>query len=126
MSEQGLTYCVSLKAKLRLSTNPTETQRILECYRAVMFEGNIPYMTLMAALLLTAQNGLLYHTAPCSRSRIFRISSSKRHEVAFHRVIPMKGSWVEFTTDINSAHLHILTEERNFRYNNTQSTWLLN
>ena len=101
--ERGLTYNVPLKAKLRLSCTDPEHEdfdtRVQDVYL-----GSIPYMTPAGTFVINGSERIIVsqlHRSP----GVFFDQSMHANGTKFYsaRIIPFKGSWIEFATDINNV-----------------------
>src|SRR6476619_844644 len=101
--ERGLTYAVPLKAKLRLSCNDEEHVDFQTIVQDV-FLGNIPYMTPRGTFVINGAERVIVsqlHRSPgVFFSQSFHPNGTKIYSA---RVIPFKGAWMEFATDINNV-----------------------
>ena len=101
--ERGLTYNVPLKAKLRLScTDPDHEDfdtRVQDVYL-----GNIPYMTPGGTFVINGSERIIVSQLHRSPGVFFDQSMhSNGTKLYSARIIPFKGSWIEFATDINNV-----------------------
>ncbi|MDX1477939.1 MAG: DNA-directed RNA polymerase subunit beta [Saprospiraceae bacterium] len=106
--QRGLTYSVPLKAKLRLSCNDEEHVDFKTIVQDV-FLGNIPYMTPKGTFVINGAERVIVsqlHRSPgVFFSQSFHPNGTKIYSA---RVIPFKGAWMEFATDINNVmHAYI-------------------
>ncbi len=99
--ERGLSYQVPLKAKLRLYCTDEEHEDF-ETTEQSVFLGNIPYMTPKGSFVINGAERVIVsqlHRSPgVFFSQSFHSNGTKLYSA---RIIPFKGSWIEFTTDIN-------------------------
>ena len=101
--ERGLTYNVPLKAKLRLScTDPDHEDfdtKIQDVYL-----GNIPYMTPAGTFVINGSERIIVSQLHRSPGVFFDQSMHANGTKLYSaRIIPFKGSWIEFATDINNV-----------------------
>ena len=106
--QRGLTYSVPLKAKLRLSCNDEEHIDFQTIVQDV-FLGNIPNITPKGTFVINGAERVIVsqlHRSPgVFFSQSFHPNGTKLYSA---RVIPFKGAWMEFSTDINSVmHTYI-------------------
>ncbi len=112
--ERGLTYAVPLKAKLRLSIkDPTgETDEYTETIEQDVYLGNIPYMTERGTFVINGAERVIVnqlHRAPgVFFDESIHPNGSKIYSA---RIIPFRGSWVEFMTDVND-NLHVYIDRK--------------
>jgi len=114
--EQGLTYAVSLKAKLRLSTKPNkEAKEYTNIIEQDVYMGNIPYMTPYGSFIINGAERVIVSQLHRAPGVVFSESIHQNGTKLFSaRVIPMKGSWVEFTTDINNCLFAYIDRRKKF------------
>ncbi len=101
--ERGLTYSVPLKAKLRLSCTDPEHEdfdtRVQDVYL-----GNIPYMTPAGTFVINGSERIIVSQLHRSPGVFFDQSMHANGTKLYSaRIIPFKGSWIEFATDINNV-----------------------
>ena len=114
--EQGLTYAVSLKAKLRLSTKPNkEAKEYSNAIEQDVYMGNIPYMTPYGSFIINGAERVIVSQLHRAPGVVFSESVHQNGTKLFSaRIIPMKGSWVEFTTDINNCLFAYIDRRKKF------------
>ncbi|MFN9882686.1 MAG: DNA-directed RNA polymerase subunit beta, partial [Bacteroidota bacterium] len=101
--ERGLTYSVPLKAKLRLSCNDEEHIDFQTIVQDV-FLGNIPYMTPKGTFVINGAERVVVSQLHRSPGVFFGQSLHPNGTKIYSaRVIPFKGAWMEFATDINNV-----------------------
>jgi len=101
--ERGLTYAVPLKAKLRLSCNDEEHVDFQTIVQDV-FLGNIPYMTPRGTFVINGAERVVVSQLHRSPGVFFGQSVHPNGTKIYSaRVIPFKGAWMEFATDINNV-----------------------
>ena len=101
--ERGLTYNVPLKAKLRLSCNDNEHEDFKQVVQDVYF-GNIPYMTERGTFVINGAERVIVSQLHRSPGVFFGQSVHTNGTKLYSaRIIPFKGSWIEFATDINNV-----------------------
>ena len=101
--ERGLTYSVPLKAKLRLSCNDTENVDF-QAQEQSVYLGMIPYMTPKATFVINGAERVVVSQLHRSPGVFFGTQfHSNGTQLYSARIIPFKGSWMEFTTDINNV-----------------------
>ena len=101
--ERGLTYSVPLKAKLKLYCTDPEHEDFETIIQDV-YLGMIPYMTPRGTFCINGAERVVVsqlHRSP----GVFFSTSFHANGVQLYsaRIIPFKGSWIEFTTDINNV-----------------------
>ena len=101
--ERGLTYSVPMKAKLRLSCTDPEHEDFDTMVQDV-FLGNIPYMTPAGTFVINGSERIIVSQLHRSPGVFFDQSMhSNGTKLYSARIIPFKGSWIEFATDINNV-----------------------
>ena len=101
--ERGLTYSVPLKARLKLFCTDEEHEDFETIVQDV-YLGVIPYMTPSGTFIINGAERVVVsqlHRSPgVFFGQSFHANGTKLYSA---RVIPFKGSWIEFATDINSV-----------------------
>ena len=101
--ERGLTYSVPLKARVKLFCTDPEHEDFETIVQDV-FLGTIPYMTPSGTFVINGAERIVVsqlHRSPgVFFGQSFHANGTKLYSA---RVIPFKGSWIEFATDINSV-----------------------
>ncbi|MCF8227452.1 MAG: DNA-directed RNA polymerase subunit beta [Bacteroidales bacterium] len=101
--ERGLTYSVPLKAKLKLyCTDPDHED--FETIIQDVYLGMIPYMTPRGTFIINGAERVVVSQLHRSPGVFFGTSYHANGQQLYSaRIIPFKGSWMEFTTDINNV-----------------------
>ena len=101
--ERGLTYSVPLKAKLKLyCTDPDHED--FETIIQDVYLGMIPYMTPRGTFIINGAERVVVSQLHRSPGVFFGTSFHANGQQLYSaRIIPFKGSWMEFTTDINNV-----------------------
>ncbi len=98
--ERGLTYSVPLKAKLKLYCTDPEHEDFEPVIQDVYF-GTVPYMTPKGTFVINGAERVIVSQLHRSPGVFFgqslHTNGTKLHSA---RIIPFKGSWIEFATDI--------------------------
>ena len=101
--ERGLTYSVPLKARLKLYCTDPEHEDFETIVQDV-YLGVIPYMTLSGTFIINGAERVVVsqlHRSPgVFFGQSFHANGTKLYSA---RVIPFKGSWIEFSSDINGV-----------------------
>ena len=101
--ERGLTYSVPLKARLKLFCTDPEHEDFETIVQDV-FLGPMPYMTPSGTFIINGAERIVVsqlHRSPgVFFGQSFHANGTKLYSA---RVIPFKGSWIEFATDINNV-----------------------
>ena len=101
--QRGLTYSVPLKAKLRLSCTDLDHEDFDTIVQDV-FLGNIPYMTESGTFVINGSERIIVSQLHRSPGVFFdRSMHANGTKLYSARIIPFKGSWIEFATDINNV-----------------------
>jgi DNA-directed RNA polymerase subunit beta len=101
--ERGLTYSVPLKAKLKLYCTDPEHEDFETIVQDV-YLGTIPYMTPKGTFVVNGAERVVVSQLHRSPGVFFGQSRHANGTKLYSaRVIPFKGSWIEFATDINSV-----------------------
>ncbi len=112
--QRGLTYSVPLKAKLKLSCNDEEHVDFETIVQDV-FLGNIPYMTPKGTFVINGAERVIVsqlHRSPgVFFGQTFHPNGTKIYSA---RVIPFKGAWMEFATDINTVMYAYIDRKKKF------------
>ena len=99
----GLTYNVPLKARLKLYCTDPEHEDFEEIVQDV-YLGNIPYMTPNGNFVINGAQRVcvsqLHRSPGVFFGQSYHANGTKLYSA---RVIPFKGSWIEFSTDINNV-----------------------
>lgn len=112
--ERGLTYSVPLKAKLRLSCNDVEHVDFQTIVQDV-FLGNIPYMTPKGTFVINGAERVIVSQLHRSPGVFFGQSVHPNGSKIYSaRVIPFKGAWMEFATDINTVMYAYIDRKKKF------------
>lgn len=112
--ERGLTYAVPLKAKLRLSCNDEEHVDFQTIVQDV-FLGNIPYMTPRGTFVVNGAERVVVSQLHRSPGVFFGQSVHPNGTKIYSaRVIPFKGAWMEFATDINNVMYAYIDRKKKF------------
>jgi DNA-directed RNA polymerase subunit beta len=112
--QRGLTYSVPLKAKLRLSCNDEEHVDFQTIVQDV-FLGNIPYMTPKGTFVINGAERVIVSQLHRSPGVFFGQSVHPNGTKIYSaRVIPFKGAWMEFATDINTVMYAYIDRKKKF------------
>ncbi|GHT23538.1 DNA-directed RNA polymerase subunit beta [Bacteroidia bacterium] len=101
--ERGLTYNVPLKAKLRLFCTDPEHEDFDTVIQDV-YLGTVPYMTPRGSFVINGAERVIVSQLHRSPGVFFGQSTHANGTKLYSaRIIPFKGSWIEFATDINNV-----------------------
>ena len=115
--ERGLTYAVPLKAKLRLSSKSEDpnSSDYLETVEQEVYLGNLPYMTEKGTFIINGAERVVVSQLHRSPGVFFGESVHPNGTKMYSaRVIPFRGSWVEFATDINAVMYAYIDRKKKF------------
>ncbi len=113
--ERGLSYAVPLKAKLRLSTRSEDGKSFVDTVEQEVYLGNLPMMTHRGTYIINGAERVVVsqlHRSP----GVFFDESIHPNGMSIYsaRVIPFRGSWVEFTTDISNVMYVYIDRKKKF------------
>lgn len=112
--DRGLTYSVPLKAKLRLTCNDDDNEDF-ETIEQEVFLGNIPYMTEKGSFVVNGAERVIVSQLHRSPGVFFAQSKHTNGTTLYSaRIIPFKGSWIEFATDVNSVMYAYIDRKKKF------------
>jgi len=115
--ERGLTFSVPLKARLRLSSKNQDegSEDFIETVEQEVFLGNLPMMTDRGTFIINGAERVVVSQLHRSPGVFFAESLHPNGTTIFSgRVIPFRGSWVEFTTDINNVMWAYIDRKKKF------------
>ena len=112
--ERGLTYSVPLKAKLRLECNDADHEDFQTIEQEV-FLGNIPYMSAKGSFVINGAERVIVSQLHRSPGVFFAQSKHTNGTKLYSgRIIPFKGSWIEFATDVNNVMYAYIDRKKKF------------
>jgi DNA-directed RNA polymerase subunit beta len=112
--DRGLTYSVPLKAKLKLTCNDKENEDF-ETIEQEVFLGNIPYMTQKGSFVINGAERVIVSQLHRSPGVFFAQSKHTNGTKLYSaRIIPFKGSWIEFATDVNGVMYAYIDRKKKF------------
>ncbi|WP_457654354.1 DNA-directed RNA polymerase subunit beta [Rhodocaloribacter sp.] len=102
---QGLSFSVPLKAKLRLSSKEDEDEdEAEEAIEQEVYLGNLPFMTERGTFVINGAERVVVSQLHRSPGVFFGQSVHPNGTQLFSaRVIPFRGSWIEFSTDVGNV-----------------------
>jgi DNA-directed RNA polymerase subunit beta len=109
--ERGLTHSVPLKARLKLYCTDPEHEDFETIVQDV-YLGTIPYMTPSGTFVINGAERVVVsqlHRSPGFLWTVFHANGTKLYSAR----IPFKGSWIEFSTDINSVMYAYIDRKKN-------------
>ena len=112
--ERGLTYAVPLKAKLKLSCNDIEHEDFETVVQDV-YLGTLPYMSPTGSFIINGAERVIVsqlHRSPgVFFGQSYHTNGTKLYSA---RIIPFKGSWIEFATDVNNVMYAYIDRKKKF------------
>ncbi|SDM72922.1 DNA-directed RNA polymerase subunit beta [Siphonobacter aquaeclarae] len=112
--DRGLTYALPLKAKLRLRSEDPDNEDF-ETIEQEVFLGNIPYMTERGSFVINGAERVIVSQLHRSPGVFFSMSKHTNGSKLYSaRIIPFKGSWIEFSTDINNVMYAYIDRKKKF------------
>jgi len=115
--ERGGTYSVPLKAKLRLSMKDpdSDNDEIVDTIEQVVYLGNIPVMTNRGTFIINGAERIVVSQLHRSPGVFFDETKHPNGTKIFSaRIIPLRGSWLEFLTDINDVMYVYIDRRKKF------------
>ncbi|MFA6457417.1 MAG: DNA-directed RNA polymerase subunit beta [Bacteroidota bacterium] len=113
--ERGLTFAVPLKAKLRLSQKAENGEGYTDTIEDVVYLGNLPYMTDRGTFIINGAERVIVSQLHRSPGVFFSESTHPNGTPIYSaRIIPFRGSWVEFATDINNVMYAYIDRKKKF------------
>ncbi len=113
--ERGLTYAVPLKAKLRLSQKAEDGKSFVNTIEQDVYLGNLPTMTHRGTYIINGAERVVVSQLHRSPGVFFSETTHPNGTPIFSaRIIPFRGSWVEFTTDINNVMYAYIDRKKKF------------
>ncbi|MCS7073354.1 MAG: DNA-directed RNA polymerase subunit beta, partial [Bacteroidia bacterium] len=112
--ERGLTYAVPLKAKLHLSCNDPDNDDF-EPITQEVYLGPIPYMTPSGTFIINGAERVIVSQLHRSPGVFFGQSIHPNGTKLYSaRIIPFRGSWIEFSTDVNNVMYAYIDGKKKF------------
>jgi DNA-directed RNA polymerase subunit beta len=112
--ERGLTYSVALKAKLYLYCTDPDNDDFEPVVQEV-YLGNIPYMTPGGTFIINGAERVIVSQLHRSPGVFFGQSLHPNGTKLYSaRIIPFKGSWIEFSTDVNNVMYAYIDGKKKF------------
>jgi len=114
--ERGVTYFAPLKVKLVLHITDEENKNVYaQSIEQDVYFGNIPYMTKKGTFIINGAERVIVSQLQRSPGVFFDQTTHPNGTKLFQaRIIPIRGSWVDFTTDINDCLFVIIDRRRKF------------
>jgi len=113
--ERGLTYAVPLKAKLRLSAKAKDGKGYVNTVEQEVYLGNFPFMTERGTFIINGAERVIVSQLHRSPGVFFSESVHPNGTPIYSaRIIPFRGSWVEFATDISNVMYAYIDRKKKF------------
>ena len=114
--DRGVTYSAPLRVRLALHITDENNKNIYaQSIEQDVYFGNIPYMTKKGTFIINGAERVIVSQLQRSPGVFFDESTHPNGTKLFQaRIIPARGSWVDFTTDINDCLFVIIDRRRKF------------
>ena len=114
--DRGVTYSAPLRVRLALHiTDESNKNEYAQSIEQDVYFGNIPYMTDKGTFIINGAERVIVSQLQRSPGVFFDESTHPNGTKLFQaRIIPARGSWVDFTTDINDCLFVIIDRRRKF------------
>ena len=114
--ERRISYAIPLKVKFTLKiTDEEDKSKVIQKIEQDVFFGNIPYMTKSGTFIINGAERVIVSQLQRSPGVFFDQSFHPNGTKIFlARIIPFRGSWVDFTTDIYDCIYAIIDRRRKF------------
>ncbi|HNF87135.1 MAG TPA: DNA-directed RNA polymerase subunit beta, partial [bacterium] len=113
--ERGVSFSVPLKATLRLISKKSADDKHPEIIEQDVYLGNLPYITEKGTFVINGAERVIVSQLHRSPGVFFDESLHPNGTKMFSaRVIPFRGSWIEFTTDINDVMYVFIDRKKKF------------
>ena len=112
--QRGLTFAVPLKAKLKLYCTDIEHEDFENIIQEV-YLGNIPYMTPRGTFIINGAERVVVSQLHRSPGVFFgQTTHTNGTKLYSARIIPFRGSWMEFATDVNNVMYAYIDRKKKF------------
>ncbi|MHB2155129.1 DNA-directed RNA polymerase subunit beta [Caldithrix abyssi] len=115
--ERGVSYSVPLKARMRLAIKDVtgETENFTEFIEQDVYLGNMPHMTSRGTFIINGAERVIVSQLHRSPGVFFSDTLHPNGTPIYSaRIIPFRGSWVEFTTDVNDVMFVYIDRKKKF------------
>lgn len=113
--ERGLTYAVPLKAKLKLSKKSEDGEKFVDTIEQEVYLGNLPTMTDRGTFIINGAERVVVSQLHRSPGVFFSESVHPNGTPIYSaRIIPFRGSWIEFSTDISNVMYVYIDRKKKF------------
>ena len=112
-----MTFSAPLKAKLRLSMKDpdSESEEYSDTIESIVYLGNIPIMTRRGTFIINGAERIVVSQLHRSPGVFFdELIHPNGTKIYSARIIPLRGAWVEFTTDINDVMYVFIDRRKKF------------
>ena len=115
-ADRGITYNAPLSVKLRLKiTDEKDKKKFAQIIDQDVYFGNMPYMTDKGTFIINGAERTVVTQLQRSPGAFFDQKFHPNGAKLFNaRIIPIRGSWIDFTTDINDILFTIIDRKRKF------------
>ena len=115
-SDRGITYNVPLTVQLRLKiTDEKDKKKFSQVIDQDVYFGNMPYMTDKGTFIINGAERTVVTQLQRSPGAFFDQKFHPNGAKLYNaRIIPIRGSWIDFTTDINDVLFTIIDRKRKF------------
>ncbi|HDP99144.1 MAG TPA: DNA-directed RNA polymerase subunit beta [bacterium] len=115
--ERGASYAAPLKAKLRLSMRDpdSDADQYVDTIEQIVYLGNIPMMTEQGTFIINGAERIIVSQLHRSPGVFFdETKHPNGTKIYSARIIPLRGSWLEFLTDINDIMYVYIDRRKKF------------
>ena len=115
-ADRGITYSVSIDVDLTLKiTDEKDKKKFSQVIPQTVYFGNIPYMTDKGTFIINGAERTVVTQLQRSPGAFFDHKLHPNGAKLYNaRIIPIRGSWIDFTTDINDVLFTIVDRKRKF------------
>ena len=115
-SDRGITFSVPLTVQLRLKiTDEKDKKKFSQVIDQDVYFGNMPYMTDKGTFIINGAERTVVTQLQRSPGAFFDQKFHPNGAKLYNaRIIPIRGSWIDFTTDINDVLFTIIDRKRKF------------
>ena len=115
-SDRGITFNVPLTVQLRLKiTDEKDKKKFSQVIDQDVYFGNMPYMTDKGTFIINGAERTVVTQLQRSPGAFFDQKFHPNGAKLYNaRIIPIRGSWIDFTTDINDVLFTIIDRKRKF------------
>jgi DNA-directed RNA polymerase subunit beta len=115
--ERGVSFALPIKARMRLAIKDVtgETENFTEFIEQDVYLGNMPMMTTRGTFIINGAERVVVSQLHRSPGVFFSDAVHPNGTPLFSaRIIPFRGSWVEFTTDVNDVMFVYIDRKKKF------------